>query len=107
MVTRVTDDSSDETLRRDLEQHLGPCQPSDLRAHAERGVLLVLATELDVLEVAVALARDDTTRVSRWLEDRALVRGGPTDVDSWEGQGARLTSAIVRPWVLVRPDPEN
>lgn len=79
----------------------------DLAPHHQRGGLLLLAPTHDFLDVAVALAEDDTVRVKGWLTSGALWRASERDrakyeVDAEEESGQRFQFVVVQPWVLAQ-----
>lgn len=77
---------------------------SDLRAHAQRDVIIVVAEELDLLDVGEAVAANDTARVQRWIEEKKLTKPTTEDLARWPTEpAARFESLIVAPFVLVRP----
>lgn len=97
---RMTDD-----LRARLSAELHRVDWKPLGAHAKRGGLLMVAPELDLVEVGVAVAGDDGARVQGWMEDHKL--GLPTEaqIQAWrEEPEERFTVLIVQPYVLAQRD---
>ena len=85
------------------EVHRVDWQP--LAAHARRGGLVLVDTRLDLVEVAVAVAQDDTVQVQRWMEARQLLKPTDAQVDSWKSETEeRFTVVIVQPYVLAQRD---
>lgn len=94
-------------LRDELAASMGPIEMSDLRAHITRDAVIVIDASLDLLTVAEAVAKDDKALVSEWIA-KALI-GKPTleALARWEKAPApRLVSVVVRPFVLVREEPQ-
>jgi len=90
-------------MRESLMASMGPIELSDLRAHLVRDAVIVVGESLDLLDVAEALAKDDKTRVSAWIESGALGKPSLEAIDRWSKPGAvKLTSVVVRPFVLVQ-----
>ncbi len=76
-----------------------------LRPHHAAG-RLVFARGLDLIEVGVAVAEDDSARVGAWLADGALVQSTDVDLTTW-GDERRLVFLIVQPFVIaLHPDSE-
>lgn len=91
-------------MRERLAAFLGEVFWSDLSAHAARDALIVVADDLDLLDVGVALANDDKARVALWIEERRLTKPSPADLSRWSAEpAATFESLIVQPFVLVRP----
>lgn len=95
---------SDETdLRAKLESSVGPVFYSDMAAHIRRGGLLVVASELALVDAAIAIARDDSAAVAGWLDQALLRRPTPAEVAEWEKtEGMNFAAVVVQPFVLVQ-----
>jgi hypothetical protein len=89
---------------------------------AKQGKVLLLANNLDLVEVGLALAEDDVSQVQQWLDDGWLYRPTEAQILVWdreEAQGSNLVSSgdslvenldrklqfeslIVQPFVLAK-----
>ncbi|MBA1149048.1 DUF2288 domain-containing protein [Ectothiorhodospiraceae bacterium WFHF3C12] len=74
---------------------------SELERHFARGATLSVGPELDLLEVAQAIARDDTERVTRWLAAGELQKTPAEQARDWAERDAILWCVVIAPWVLV------
>src|SRR5262245_24577888 len=91
-------------MREKLAATMGEVFWSDLKAHAARDALIVVADGLDLLDVGVALATDDKPRVEAWIAERRLTKPTAEDLARWPADpDARFESLIVAPFVLMRP----
>jgi len=91
-------------MREQLEAYHGEVFWSDLSAHAARDALIVVAEELDMLEVGAAVAGDDAGRVGAWIEARLLQKPSAADLARWPAEPAAVfESLVVAPYVLIRP----
>ena len=91
-------------LREKLELSVGEVRFSDLRAHAARDAIVVVADALDLVEVGFAVASDDVERVAAWIGDASMRKPRRAELVGWEADpDARFQSLIVAPFVLVRP----
>lgn len=91
-------------LHERLQEEVGVCFFSDLSAHIERGVVLVVDDALDLVHVAVAVASDDAPAVTGWIEQTRLAHPTPNQVEAWRGENTlEFQVVIVRPYVLVQP----
>lgn len=89
--------------RETLEASIGPVHFSDLRTHVTRGVVIVVANELDLLDVGVAVAEDAKDTVEAWIASGALRKPGLDDLQRWaKVEGAGWNSLVVAPFVLVQ-----
>ncbi|MFT3772207.1 MAG: DUF2288 domain-containing protein [Minicystis sp.] len=91
-------------MRERLSAFLGEVYWSDLAAHAARDALIVVADDLDLLDVGVAVATDDAPRVERWIADQRIKKPSTDDLARWSAEPAAMfESLIVQPFVLIRP----
>jgi hypothetical protein len=70
--------------------------------HFARGVVLKIAPELDLVEVAAAMAADDKTRFAHWLETGQVARASTEDALRWHSTQAEFWAVVVAPWVLAQ-----
>ena len=89
-------------LREKLKSEVMPGSWPELRYQFARGGLLLVRPEQDLLEVAVAVARDDHAEVSRLLSTGVLWRTRDEDARAFEAAAARFQFVIVQPWVLAQ-----
>jgi len=74
-----------------------------LRAHGERGALLVVDRSLDLAEVGERMAEDDTRSIQGWVEGQLLIRPTEEQVAAWESQPQKnFAVLIVSPFVLMQ-----
>jgi len=72
-----------------------------------RGQVIHVGSRLDLVEVAVAVAEDDKSRVADWMAsgDFGLL---PTDIARhWSSDAADLWGVVVTPWVLIQDRSSN
>jgi hypothetical protein len=90
-------------MRATLAAELGNVFWTDLRGHVARGVVVIVAEELDILDVGEAVAKDDKTRISAWIEGNLLRKPELLELEAWSKiTDARWQSIVVAPFVLVR-----
>lgn len=90
-------------LRERLQSEIGPCLASDLQAHVKRGAVVVVDRELPLLEVALAVALDNTAEVQGWISQGRLKTPSIEQIALLEkAPELPFLSVIVRPYVLVQ-----
>jgi hypothetical protein len=90
-------------MRERLAETLGDVFWTDLRAHAARDALIIVADELDLVDVGMAVASDDVATVDAWIREGKLSKPTAEDLARWPLDGAaRFRSLIVQPFVLIR-----
>jgi hypothetical protein len=95
-------DRQDQELRRRLNLETSRLPWIELQRHYAGGNVIAVAGELDLIEVAVRMARDDTTAVRGWLETGRVTRVGDAQAAAWLEQDAELWAVVIKPWVLVQ-----
>lgn len=92
------------SLREQLESELGDCLASDLKAHLERGAVVIVAPEIPLIDAAQAVAEDDADSVKYWIEKESFRRPKESEMTAWsDNPELKFRSVIVRPYVLVQP----
>lgn len=95
-----------EETRAKLRSEIQAVGWSALAPHAKRGALLLADTELDLLDVAVAVADDDAAQIRHWLEATRLMRIDPARGTELLA-GRRFQFVIVQPYVLAQVVPDK
>ncbi len=91
-----------EDLRAELKEMTGTVQWEWLKPHAQRDVVVVVSSQLDLLVVGEALATDNTQIVERWITEQLVGKPTAEQLADWSRENKRLTSLIVQPFVLVQ-----
>lgn len=75
----------------------------DLRIHLQRDAIIIVADELELVSVAVAVAEDDQTQVEGWIAAGQLVKPSAEQVAAWEAELEKpFRMLIVQPFILVQ-----
>jgi len=85
-----------------FKEEIGTVSWSWLRPHEKRKILFQVAEELDLVEVAIAVAEDQTTKVKSWLENDDLTQPTLKQVAMWEKSGGLFLGIIVKPYVFFK-----
>ena len=74
-----------------------------LRAHLERDGLIIVAQDLDIVDVGQKIAADNAAAISGWIAAGKLAKPSAEDISSWGGtREKRFLSLIVSPYVLIQ-----
>lgn len=92
----------EQNLRSKLESEIGPADWKVIRPHFLRGAIIIVSPDLDLINVAVKVAEDDTTTIKDWIEEGKLTKPFPEDAKKWEEESKELNSLVVDPFVLVQ-----
>jgi hypothetical protein len=100
--------AADSSLENDLlladkfKEEIGTVSWSWLRPHEKRKVLFLVAVELDLIEVAVAVAEDQSAKIKSWLDIGSLTQPTLKQVAEWEKNGGLFLGVIVKPYVFFK-----
>ncbi|MFK7856939.1 MAG: DUF2288 domain-containing protein [Granulosicoccus sp.] len=75
---------------------------SELVRHFARGVVINVGAQLDLLDVAECLARDDTGQLQVWLDTGRLERATDDNARDWTNREPEFWCVVTAPWVLVQ-----
>ena len=89
--------TNQEDVREELARQLGTGTWSLLKSHSDAGRLFVVDTSLALLDAAVALATDQSSEVTHWIESARLRRG-----DDERDAGGIYQFVVVAPFVLAQ-----
>lgn len=77
-----------------------------LRAHLERGGIIVIDSLLDLAEVGAGVANDDVKNVERWISSGLMGKPTAEQVEQWDAEkGKPFLCLIVSPYVLIQEQP--
>jgi len=93
---------ADELLRAKLNAETGRLVWKELERHFARGVVIVVAEELDLVEVAFHVSRDDKTAVAAWMAQGQVRRAGAEDAMAWHERQSLFWAVVAAPWVLIQ-----
>jgi len=92
-----------EDLRTELAESLDKAEWEWLIPHAMRDALVVVAPQLDLLDVGVAIANDNVTVVQRWISEALIAKPSPHQLSDWNRDRTKqFNTLIVQPYVLVQ-----
>lgn len=74
----------------------------DLESFFARGVLLHVASTVDLVSVAEAVANDDAAAVSQWLSSGFVERMQADTASDFAARTPELWAVVCAPWVLVQ-----
>jgi hypothetical protein len=93
---------SENELHRKLASETGTLPWSELQRHFARGIVVVVAPDLDLVDVAVHMAGDDAAALRAWADAGRVVRASDEHAKRWEASRQFFKAVVVAPWVLVQ-----
>ena len=91
----------------DLRQQLTAAQDEAawewLEPHAKRDAIIWVSEEIELVDVGLAIASDNTTQVQRWIDEQVIAKPTAEQLGDWNKDNAiRFNSLIVAPFVLIK-----
>ena len=91
-----------EQLRAKLNMETAKMPWRELQRHFASGHIIAIADGLDVVNVAVMVARDDAQSIGLLLKDGQIGKATDQQAQTWYEADASLWTVVVRPWILVQ-----
>jgi len=90
-------------LRAALAESLDEAEWEWLIPHAKRDAVLVVDTQLDLLDVGVAIANDNTASVEDWINRQLLTKPSLVKLGEWNNDRSKwFKTLIIQPYVLIQ-----
>ncbi len=94
---------TNQDLRAQLDENLEESEWEWLIPHAQRDSVIVVAIELDLLDVGEAIASDKASQVQNWIDEALIAKPSAVQIGEWNMQREkRFETLIVQPFVLVK-----
>lgn len=75
---------------------------TELQRYFASGRVISVAAELDLVDVACSLARDEKKAFARWLDDGLVHPVRDEQALAWHSEDTWVWAVVVKPWVLVQ-----
>jgi hypothetical protein len=93
----------ENAARTSLQASLDEAEWAWLKKHAERDAIIWVAPGLNLVEVGVRVAGDDTASVKSWLTSGQMRKPSRTEIEQWDNEPTtRFWSLVVQPYVLIQ-----
>jgi len=79
----VTDSNQNQSLHDSINEQTGVIDWTELVRHFARGVVVNVAADLDLIDVAMCMARDDKPKLEQWLEEGRVNRASDDNARDW------------------------
>ncbi|BAY75575.1 hypothetical protein NIES25_20210 [Nostoc linckia NIES-25] len=90
-------------LRAELTENLDQAEWEWLIPHVQRDAVILVALELNLVDVGVAIANDNTPSVEQWINEKLITKPTTTQLGQWNTDVTkRFNTLIVQPYVLVQ-----
>ena len=92
----------DKELRARLNAETGKLALHEIERHFARGVVVKVAMDLDLIEVATSMTKDDKATIEQLMQADKLSRASVDDLKDWHERNPAFWAVVVAPWVLVQ-----
>lgn len=75
----------------------------DLQRYFAGGVALAVAADLDLVDVAYQMSRDNSVQIQQWMAAGKFGKVSDEQARGWLATDEVLWAVVVSPWVLVQP----
>lgn len=91
------------SLQETLAKDVADISWKDLLPHAKRDAIIVIKGDLELSEVAAAIAEDNTAMVQRWIGTQSISKPTPEQLTAWnQTLQKQFFALIVQPFVVVK-----
>jgi hypothetical protein len=92
-----------EELRETLKAALDQAEWGWIENHALRDGVIVAAPEMDLIEVGLHIAQDDSKTVGAWVNSGKVFKPRPDQLETWRLDPQRKFKCLVlQPYVLIQ-----
>lgn len=98
-----------DLLRAKLNLETARIAWAELQRPFARGVVIKVASDMDLVDAAVHVAGNDAAVVQEWLADGRIARVEACDAKDWHARQPTFWAVVVAPWVLIQetaPEPD-
>jgi hypothetical protein len=90
-------------LREQLAEILDEAELEWLKPHIQKDAVIIVVPELDLLDVGVAIASDDTQKIQHWIGEQLLAKPSQEILNRWNANPQQKFQAmIIQPYILVK-----
>lgn len=92
-----------QDLRTQLLEDVDEAEWGWLIPHVQRDAVVVVAAEVNLVDVAEAIASDQVSIVQNWISQQLIAKPSPEQMADWNSDRTkRFNSLIVQPYVLIQ-----
>jgi hypothetical protein len=92
-----------DNLRQQLTELIDEAELEWLKPHIQKDAVIIVAPELELLDVGVAISSDNTQSVQHWISEQLLIKPSPEILNRWNAAtNQRFQALIIQPYILVK-----
>ena len=86
----------------ELKSECAPVFYKEIEKFFAKGMLVLVASNIDIINVAMAIASDDTGKIQKWITNEQVIRVHDEFAKTWSKNNEPLMAVTAVPWVLVQ-----
>ena len=102
MSEETTNPEDELDLRTRLNLECGQISWKEIEILFARGMVMYVAPQLDLIEVAALTAWDDADQIKAWTEQGQVGALTAKQAKDWQSRNPALWSVVVAPWAFVQ-----
>lgn len=92
-----------QDLETQLAKELGATEWQTIMPHAKRDAVIVVSEHLNLLDVGLAIAQDQTLSVQHWISEQLIHKPNAEQLSVWnDSPNKSFQALIVQPYVLIQ-----
>ncbi len=99
----MTTNNLEEVSRAKLNLETAQMPWREMQRYFASGAALFVAPELDLVETAYQMSKDNAAQISLWMAANQFGKVSDEQAKLWWDRDAQLWAVVVSPWVLVQP----
>lgn len=99
----MTASNQQEIFRAKVNLETSQIPWKELQRFFASGSALVVAEDLDLVEVAFQMSEDNAAQIRQWMEAGKFGKVSDAQAAAWYEADALMWAVVVSPWVLVQP----
>lgn len=89
--------------KEELKKTLDEAEWSWLKPHLQRDAVILVASDLDLLEVGMVVANDQKSQMKSWIEKGKIYKPTPGQTQNWDQTPSRrFLCLVIQPYVLIQ-----
>jgi hypothetical protein len=95
-------DDNEKLLRGQINLETAQIAWRELQRYFASGATIFIGPELDLVEVAYQIAKDNAAQVAAWMEDGLIARVTDEQAIAWYEADTIVWAVVARPYVLIQ-----
>ncbi len=98
----MAEGNADAALRAEFHSQTARIPWHDLQPHYARGAVVMVQENMDLVEVAIQLRRDNKGQFEAWIAGGQVAGVTDEQASAWYDSNPEVWAVVVAPWVLVQ-----